>query len=133
MVDGTHASDIFVIVNVFNSFVSNISSTLNASVNKNLDFSKLAEHLRKKLDNIIFIIPRLSPEFFFKKALLQAKSTGVDNVHAKLLRVGAPVISFSLTKVLNVSIDSATFPEIFKCARIVSIYKGYGNATEMSN
>ena len=49
------------------------------------------------------------------------------------MRVGAPVISLSLTKVLHFSIDSATFPDIFKCARIVPIYKGSGNVNEMSN
>ncbi len=50
------------------------------------------------------------------------KSTGFD-VSCRLLKEASPIISSSLTRVINLSIGSGVFPNEWKIARVMPIYK----------
>ena len=50
------------------------------------------------------------------------KSTGIDKIPAKIIRIAAPVITNSLTKIFNMAIISATVPFEWKIARVTRIF-----------
>ena len=60
------------------------------------------------------------------------KSTGLDNFHARLLKIAAPVISISLTYIYNLFIYKKEIPFLFKCAKCIPIYKS-GSVDDPNN
>lgn len=60
------------------------------------------------------------------------KSFGNDNVSGYFLKIAFPVISSSLVQIFNVSIETSTFPDAWKIARVTPIYKE-GEKSEKSN
>ena len=51
------------------------------------------------------------------------KSTGLDKINCKLLKMAAPYIVDSLTYVYNLFIHTAIIPDVLKCAKCVPIHK----------
>ena len=94
---------------------------------------RLQDFVRDLMANMpSFEFPPLTREFVYR-SLLTAKSTGADNVNCKLLKIGASIISDILTYLFNMSLQQSVFPKGFKCARVVPLYKGSGNISELSN
>ena len=60
------------------------------------------------------------------------KSFGNDNISGYFLKIALAVISSSLLKVINVSIETNTFPDAWKIARVTPIYTE-GEKSEKSN
>ncbi len=56
-------------------------------------------------------------------ALKTNKATGLDQINAKLLKDSASTIVFGLTKIINASLFSQTFPDIWKKGKIIPLYK----------
>ena len=89
-------------------------------------------------------VPRL-PENYFElneldesTVLLQLlslkpnKAIGLDKISARLLKCAAHSICCSITRLLNLSIQSGKFPEIWKCSKVSALFKS-GNRTNPSN
>ena len=57
-------------------------------------------------------------------ALSDNKATGFDNVSAKLIRSFAPDLIQPMTEILNTSIKACIFPDTWKVARVVPLFKG---------
>ena len=60
------------------------------------------------------------------------KAIGLDNISARLLKCGARAICPSITKLLNLSIRTGNFPEIWKCSKVAALFKT-GDRTNASN
>ena len=60
------------------------------------------------------------------------KSFGNDNISGYFLKIAFAVISSSLLRIFNVSIETNTFPDTWKIARVTPIYKE-GEKSEKSN
>ena len=56
-------------------------------------------------------------------ALNTNKATGLDQINAKLLKDSASSIVSGLTKIINASLFSQTFPDIWKKGKIVPLHK----------
>ena len=54
---------------------------------------------------------------------LASKSTGMDNIPAKVLRITANIIAPSLTYIFNISLQSGIYVDDWKLAKIIPIYK----------
>ena len=52
------------------------------------------------------------------------KATGLDEIRCKLLKCTAPQIVASLTIIFNTSVNTNSFPDDWKVARVKPIYKG---------
>ena len=52
-----------------------------------------------------------------------SKSSGTDNINAIVLKLALPHILPALTHVVNLSLSSGTFPEIWKHAKVVPLLK----------
>ncbi len=47
----------------------------------------------------------------------------MDGIGPQILKIAAPVITKSLTHIINLSIMSGNFPETLKCAKVTPIFK----------
>ena len=52
-----------------------------------------------------------------------SKATGLDKMSSKVLKIAAPVISDSLTYIFNQAVTLCTFPNGWKIARVISLFK----------
>ena len=72
-----------------------------------------------------FCIPEMT-EQSVKKALASLqinKSTGSDNISARLLKAAAPVIAAAITAIMNNSIRTGRFPSSWKLAKVSPLHK----------
>jgi hypothetical protein len=51
------------------------------------------------------------------------KATGIDTISCKIVKKAAPVISDSLTLIFNQAIALSFFPDEWKMAKVVPLYK----------
>ena len=56
-------------------------------------------------------------------AIPSSKATGVDGVSARILKIAAPAIAPSLTKLISICIERGTFPTAWKQAKVTLIHK----------
>ena len=52
------------------------------------------------------------------------KTTGLDKIPSKILKIGSSIIALSLTFIFNLSLSSGIFIDDSKNARVCPIYKG---------
>ena len=105
--------------------------------------AKLANNLTDIDSDPMRFVPYVSNTFSFRNIsaheLMEAvaqiktnKSPGIDGISAKLLKDAGDTISESLANIFNLSLQSGTFPDDWKLARITPIYKD-GSKTECGN
>ena len=61
------------------------------------------------------------------------KTTDNDGISAKLLKIAAPGIIPSLTKLLNHCLHTKTFPNVWKVAKVTPVFKGNGRKDDKNN
>ena len=61
-----------------------------------------------------------------------SKAMGVHKLSAKMLKIAAPVISSSVSKLMNMSIEKAVFPYRWKTAKVTPKFKS-GDRDDMTN
>ena len=90
------------------------------------DFNQLKNFVNSKLpDDAVLTIPPISCDYVLKSLteLDPHKSTGLDGLSSKILKMSAPVIANPLTSIFNGSISTGNFPTQWKTARITPVYK----------
>ncbi len=90
------------------------------------DYSCLKNFIHSKIDpNEKFIIPLISEDKVTKLLanLEENKATGLDEVSTKLLQLSAPVLYKTITRLLNLSIDTGSFPSTWKIGKVSPIHK----------
>lgn len=60
------------------------------------------------------------------------KSTGIDGISSRMLKVVAPIIAPSIAKLINLSFSLNQFPEHWKTASITPIFQN-GDQTDVTN
>ena len=82
----------------------------------------------------LFNIPPLTSCFVKKQINLMSstKATGLDKVPVRLLKLCANEIADSLTSIINLSFETATFPDIWKIARVTPIYKSGDKSLQLN-
>ena len=61
--------------------------------------------------------------FYLLRGLSCNKACGVDKISSKILKLASPVISATLTYIFNQSITLCSFPDEWKVARVLPLYK----------
>ena len=96
--------------------------------------SFLSEFVAAKKNSLVkFTIPFFSSETvteYFNS--LKAKGTGLDGLSLRILRLSANYISLSLSKILNLSLETSVFPDTWKLARVTPVFKS-GDKTCIDN
>ena len=70
------------------------------------------------------VIGQFFDTMFVTSILFLSKSTGLDNIPAKALRIASSTIAPSLTFIFNLSLSSGIFIDDWKNARVCPAYKG---------
>ena len=55
--------------------------------------------------------------------LKNSKSSGVDNIDTYILKMIAPMIVPALTHIINLSIETSTFPQNWKYSKVIPLFK----------
>ena len=109
----------------FNDYFINIGPKLAAESTSN-STNDVDKYLKiSKLNLPFFNFGNLSTENVLStlKHLQTSKSTGLDNIPAKMLKIAAHVLAPSLTYIFNVSLSTGIFVDDWKDARVNPIYK----------
>lgn len=122
----------------FNTFFSNIVSKYLPQANSEENVAS-QEKLKSFIDSkvapgVVFDIPPITHDFVLKQLtdLDPKKAVGMDGLSSKILKIAAPVIASSVTKIINLSLTIGKFPTLWKLARVCPIFKS-GKTTETNN
>ena len=134
-IKGLASGDTFVsntkeIVNIFNTFFTNVGKNLAV---KCKSVCTSIKQDRNVVDNSLKF-NSVTPNNVCNQiqSLCSAKATGSDKISARLLKTAAPQISDSLCYVMNLSLKYGAVPKEWKHARVIPLYK-YGKCDEASN
>ena len=122
------------LTDVFNSYFVNVASNLKEPIIPS-DIEILNEHVKSKLPlNTEFLKAPTNETFVnnFLTMLNLNKSTAIDNIGPKILKLSANVIKPSLTFIVNKSIISGEFPSSWKEAKVKPLFKS-GAKDDISN
>ena len=61
------------------------------------------------------------------KSLKNSSATGVDFIDTKTVKLAAEVLTPALTHIINLSITTNTFPDIWKYAKIIPLLKSFSS------
>ncbi|PIK39278.1 hypothetical protein BSL78_23886 [Apostichopus japonicus] len=123
------------IVEMFNSFFTSVARSYTDTTHSNFDSSSIERHICPKIPpDETFEIPCISENFVFKylTTLDASKATGVDELSAKILKMSGPHIYASITRIINISIRTNTFPSRWKVAKVIPIFKS-NSRQDLSN
>ena len=66
------------------------------------------------------------------KSLKNTNSTGYDDFSTKFVKLSAPLIAKDLAKIFNLAINTGTYPDNLKIAKVITIFKK-GDQTPLNN
>ena len=115
----TNAKDI---AEGFNGYFSNIGPSLASKIDtSNFNFETYAENAKSEF--AAFQPVTVRNVYHLLHGLSSNKATGVDKTSCKIIKLAAPAISDSLTYILNQAITLSFFPDEWKTARVIPLYK----------
>ena len=117
------------IIDEMNSYFAQVSDRL---ITDKLPFSDhnadvLKEFINsKKPENIHFKVPLIKTDELesILKSLDPNKSTGIDGISPKMLKLASDVLLPSVLQIINNSLHTGVCPEVLKEARVFPIHKG---------
>ena len=131
-IDGNTFKQKHDVIEQLNYFFSSISKRLKSDDSQTndineYDFTNLKDYVDSKVPNEInFKIPFMKDAELTNalQSLNTKKSTGLDGLSPKILKLSARIIGPSLLKMINYNINSGIFPDNLKIARLIPIHKG---------
>ena len=120
-----------------NDYFASISEYINTNdvITSAPDLTKLEAFISSKIPlDTFFRIPKITVNQVseFINGLNPAKATGLDGIGPRILKLASTVLSPSITALINKSIETATFPDQLKMAKLYPIYKG-GSKSDPAN
>ena len=106
----------------FNDYFSNIGTNLASKIGtSNCNFETYVEKVKSEYTAFQPVTVNLVYQLL--SGLSAKKATGVDKISSKIIKIASPSISDSLTHIFNQSITLSLFPDEWKTARVIPIYK----------
>lgn len=133
-IDGNDYNDSCEIANIFNDFFVNIAAKLKDQITES-NFDYIEQFVNSKVPHdITFDIPEISVDSVLKglNDLDSSKATGIDNIGPRLLKLSANIIAGEIAYIINSSIASSTFPEVWKFAKVKPLFKA-GKCDDVNN
>ena len=133
-INNNSVTDPLLIAEAFNDYFSNIASTLQVDSRSIPDLSPLANFIENRIPpNVSFELKPIN-RLIVQKELqaLQPKAVRLDGVGQRILKLSAPIIASSVSKIINTSITSGKFPSQWKNAKIFCLHKA-GDISNCSN
>lgn len=117
------------IANEFNEFFVNVGPNMATKFTQPLPNSSTA---RTQIQDSIFLTPTNETEILELISKLKNKASGIDNISTQILKVISKNIAKPLVHILNLCIEKSIFPDAFKKAEVIPIYKS-GEANKTTN
>ena len=136
-----HVNDVIIsednlIAETFNNFFIHIGSELASEIDAQLPNENDAEgNINNNISLLnTFEFSAISEEEVYTKLcnLKEAKSTGIDTIPARILKISANIIAPSITWIFNLSLKKGIFVDEWKKAWVLPIYKS-GNRYNCEN
>jgi len=129
--DGTNIEGHSNIANEFNTYFTNISSTLLAKIPaSNKDFH---HYLKSAPPDSLFFHPCTPAEIINTcNELQQKQSVGYDNISSSVIKNSISNLAYILAELVNCSMSNGIVPDELKIAKVVPIYKT-GDTNVFSN
>ena len=120
-----------------NDYFASISEYINTNdvTTSTPDLTKLETYISSKIPlDTFFRIPKITVNQVseFINGLNPAKANGLDGIGPRILKLASTVLSPSITALINKSIETATFPDQLKMAKLYPIHKG-GSKSDPAN
>jgi hypothetical protein len=120
------------IVNHFNNFFTSVADKIRNKIpptNK-----QYTDYLKNVNHNSFFFSPVDKEEIKnYIKDLNPHKADGPNSIPHKFFEVSLDTISSILSKILNISFQTGTYPDSLKTVKVVPIFKNKGSPLEVSN
>ena len=128
--EGVTLTNSFDIANTFNNYFATIGDNL---ANK-IPCSDINPISHSSPVNSVFSFAEISLESVLKtvKSINPNKATGPDNIPNKVLKMAAEILSPSLTAIFNRSLSMGIYPDDWKMARVLPIFKS-GDKEDIGN
>ena len=124
--NGKQIRDRAEIAEIFSNHFSNLAKNLTADVNSEFNPTTVSDLVRKfKGSDDKLLFPDVSTQEVYDiiQAVPSDQATGTDGLSIKLLKIAAPAIIESLTKLINICIARGVFPTVWKEAKVTPLYK----------
>ena len=129
--DGNVASEPSDMSNIFNNFYINVASSITKTIP--ITPESPLDYLTNRASNSLFLTPVTPLEVKdIIDALNPSKSVGPNSIPIKLLKIVGCSISPLLALLMNHSFQSGIYPDTFKIAKVISLFKK-GNPELPSN
>ena len=117
----------------FNEYFSNIGPNLASNIDSsNYNFETHVKNAKSEFAAFQHVI--VSQVSHLLHGLSSNKATGIDKISCKIIKLATPVISDSLTLIFNQAITLSSFPDEWKIARVIPLYKnGQRNIPETTD
>ena len=130
-IDDNICHDEYQIANHFNTFFTSVASKLvDALPTAKGTYSVMSMcfrnfYLQRNVSRNQLVLQEVSEQFIYEElcGLNVTKSTGLDEISAKVLKLGASVIKVPVTSIINQSIRSGIVPNSMKQARVKPLFK----------
>ena len=120
--DGKTITDQKHIAEHFNNFFTNIGKKLQKNIPPNK--RHFSNFLRNPNNLTFFITPTVVEEVNDLISVLKAsKNTGPSSLPTKIMKQLNDIIASPLAELINKSFQSGIFPDIFKIAKVILIFK----------
>ncbi|CAB4014371.1 Isoleucine--tRNA ligase, cytoplasmic, partial [Paramuricea clavata] len=129
-INGKEISDPIEVGDLFNEYFSSVADNFDISLLNN----PINTHLPIATNHIKFTIPLITIDDILNLAaeLDQNKSTGLDGIPAYFIKSSIHSIAPIILRICNMSIENGVFPNMWKKARLIPIYKAE-TRTERNN
>ena len=132
VIDGSIKTEPQTMSETFNNFFSEIGGKLakNFPNENNSDFKK---YLGNSVNHSMYLFNTSEAEILdIIKSLKNTNSTGYDDFSTKFVKLSAPLIAKDLAKIFNLAINTGTYPDNLKIAKVIPIFKK-GDQTSVNN
>ena len=129
--NGIQLKDPVQIANQFNHYFTSVVSDITKNIPRNPKTP--LSYLTNSNQDSLFIYPCTSAEVSdVIKSLKIGKASGPNSIPIKLLKLLDPLISVSISFLINESFQTSTFPDMLKIAKVIPVFKK-GLTSKLSN
>ena len=131
---GVQYNDPKSIATALNDYFASVGRLLSEKFSQSLNYVNPAKLNVAEPATVSFELRTVSHSFVLQQicALKRNKAIRLDRISARLLKCASRTITPSITKLLNLSIATNEFPNIWKCAKVTALFKA-GNHTSPSD
>ena len=106
----------------FNHYFANIGPNLAEKIQTSVCDAET--YVKKATSEFTAFQPRtVNNAYVLLNGLSNNKATGLDKISCKIIKMAAPAIGDSLTYIFNQSVTLSSFPNDWKMARVIPLYK----------